>query len=35
VTAENSSERLKTRRKAGSKDWLKARDRALNMIRGI
>ena len=35
VTRENSRERLKTRRKAGSKDWLKARDRALSMMGAI
>src|SRR3546814_8884222 len=31
VTREYRRERLKTRRKAGSKVWLKARDRALSM----
>src|SRR3546814_14001059 len=32
VISEYSRERLNTRRKAGSKAWLKARDRALSMI---
>src|SRR5512138_1262999 len=35
VTKEYSSERLKTRRNVGSKDWLKARDRALSMVEGF